>query len=78
MIENRVVISVSGGNVNGVYTNDPTAKVYLVDYDNLNADASEDCSQSFPVGKIDDFRSRVTGEMEFYHGLEKLLSQLKV
>jgi hypothetical protein len=77
MIENKVVISVSGGNVNGVFINDPKTMVYLVDFDNLNADASEDCSQSYPAGRIDEFRSRVAEEIKLFPGLEKLLTQLR-
>ncbi|MGE5892650.1 MAG: hypothetical protein ACM34I_01190 [bacterium] len=72
----KVVISVSGGNVNGVFTDTPGAKVYLVDYDNLEASSSEDCSQRFPAGNLDEFRSSVTEDIQFFPGIAKLLARL--
>lgn len=77
MIEHKVVISVSGGNVNGIFTSDPNTKVYLVDYDNLEADPSDDCSQNYPVGAIEKFQSTTAKDSLSFRGIEKLLSQLK-
>jgi len=76
MIENKVVISVSGGNVNGIFTSDPNTKVYLVDYDDLEADPSDDCSQPFPVGEIKEFQSLAANDNLLFSGIEKLLSRL--
>lgn len=76
MVENKLVISVSGGNVNGIFTSDPNTKVYLVDYDNLEADPSDDCSQSFPTEKIENFQSIVKKEIQSFPGIAKLLSRL--
>jgi hypothetical protein len=77
MIENKVVISVSGGNVNGIFTSDPKTKVYLVDYDNLEADPSDDCSQKLPVGRIEEFQSLAVKDNQLFSGIAKLLSRLK-
>lgn len=77
MIENKVVISISGGNVNGIFTSDPTTKVYLVDYDNLDADPSDDCSQHFPVGGIEEFQSVTARDNLSFPGIERLLLRLK-
>jgi len=76
MIENKVVISVSGGNVNGIFTSDPKIKVYLVDYDNLEADPSEDCGQHFPVGGIEEFQALAAKEMQFLPCIAALSAQL--
>ena len=76
MIKNKVVISVSGGNVNGVFTSDPNIKVYLVDYDDLEANPSDDCSQHFPVGGIEEFQSLATKDNLLFSGIGKLLSRL--
>jgi len=76
MVENKVVISVSGGNVNGIYTSNPNTKVYLVDHDNLDADPSDDCSQQFPVGGIEKLQSLAAKDNLYFPGIEKLLAQL--
>ena len=76
MLENNVVISVSGGNVTGVFTNDPNTNVYLVDYDNLATDLSDDCSQGLPAENIDIFCSRVKVECRSFPGIAKLLARL--
>ena len=76
MNENKVVISVSGGNVNGVFTSDPNTKVYLVDYDNLEADPSDDCSRPFSVGEIKEFQSLAAKDNLLFSGVKKLLSRL--
>ncbi len=77
MIESKVVISVSGGNVNGIFTSDPKTQIYLVDYDNLSADPNDDCSQLFPVGGIEEFQSVTAKDSRSFPGVEKLLSRLK-
>jgi len=76
MMENKVVISVSGGNVNGVFTSDPNTKVYLVDYDNLEADPSDDCSLHLPVKKIEELQSLAAKDSLVFPGVEKLLARL--
>lgn len=68
----KVVISVSGGNVNGVFTNNPRAQVYLVDYDNIAADPLEDCSKSFPTGTMKEFHSVVKKDVKSFQGIAKL------
>lgn len=77
MVENKVVISVSGGNVNGIFSSDPNTKIYLVDYDNLETDPRDDCSQHFPVGGIEEFQSLAAKDNLPFSGVEKLLSRLK-
>jgi len=77
MTESKVVISVTGGNVNGIFTSDPNTKVYLVDYDNLESDPSDDCSQHLPVRRIEEFQSLVAKEIPFYSGITALSAQLK-
>lgn len=72
----KIVICVSGGNVNGIFTNDPETKVYLVDYDNLEADPSDDCNLVVATSKIGDFQSIATKEIESFPGIKKLLVQL--
>ncbi len=76
MTKNKIVISVSGGNVNGVFLNDPNTTVYLVDFDNLKTDPDDDCSQSFPTGKIEKFRTLVAKDNYDFPGVAKLLSRL--
>jgi hypothetical protein len=74
MIETKVVISVSGGNVNGIFTNNPDTKVYLVDYDNLDTDPNDDCSQRIPTGSISDFQARAIEEAKTFPGMTKLIA----
>jgi hypothetical protein len=76
MEETNVVISVSGGNVNGVFTNNPRAHVYLVDYDNIAADPLEDCSESFPTGTIKEFHSVVKKDVRSFQGIARLQAVL--
>jgi len=38
----KVVVTISGGNVSGVFTDNPNMEVYLVDYDNLEVEPNED------------------------------------
>lgn len=77
MIETKVVISVSGGNVNGIFTSNPKTKVYLVDYDNLETDPSDDCSQPLPARKIDEFQALAAEEIKSFPGIAELAARLK-
>jgi hypothetical protein len=77
MIETKVVISVSGGNVNGIFTNDPKTRVYLVDYDNLASDPSSDCSQFLPVSRIEEFQALAAEEIPSFPGIAELAARLK-
>lgn len=77
MIETKVVISVSGGNVNGIFTNSPKTKVYLVDYDNLEADPSADCSQVLPTRRIEEFHVLAAEEIRSFPGIAELAVRLK-
>lgn len=76
MVDTRVVVSVSGGNVNGIFSNDPNVEVFLVDYDNLQADSSGDCDQRLPVGTIAQFRSLARGEIHYFPAFAKLLTRI--
>ena len=76
MTEIKIVISVVGGVVNGVCSNNPDVKVFVVDFDNLAAESDEDCSKEFLLGSLDDFRSAVTSDAATYSGLAKLLVDL--
>lgn len=77
MIETKVVISVSGGNVNGIFTNAPKTKVYLVDYDNLEIDPSDDCSQVLPVRRIEEFQVLAAEDIRSFPGIVELAVRLK-
>ncbi|MBU4306436.1 MAG: hypothetical protein L6428_09825 [Candidatus Aminicenantes bacterium] len=77
MIETKVVISVSGGNVNGIFTNSSKTKVYLVDYDNLEADPSDDCSQVLPARKIEEFQALAAKEKRSFPSIAELAVRLK-
>lgn len=77
MIETKVVISVSGGNVNGIFTSDPKTKIYLVDYDNLEADPNDDCSQLLPVRKIEEYQTLAAEEIQSFPGIAELAARLK-
>ena len=77
MIETKVVITVSGGNVNGIFTNLPKTKVYLVDYDNLEADPSDVCSQVLPVRGIEEFQVLAAEEIRSFPGIAELAVRLK-
>jgi hypothetical protein len=77
MIETKVVISVSGGNVNGIFSNDPKTKVYLVDYDNLEADPINDCSHFLPTQRIEELPALVAEEVQSFPGIAKLVARLK-
>jgi hypothetical protein len=72
----RVVISVSGGVVTAVCTDNKDLEVYLVDFENLEADPNQDCSVGYTVDSLDDFRTAVRGDVEQYPGISKLLSRL--
>lgn len=73
MNETHVVISVSGGVVNAVCSDNSGIKVHLVDFDNLQQDATLDCSEEFPVDSMDQFREAVKGDARRYPGLAKLM-----
>ncbi|MBI3780389.1 MAG: hypothetical protein HY278_04935 [candidate division NC10 bacterium] len=73
----KVVVTVSGGNVGGVFTDNPDIEVYLVDYDNLEAEPNEDCGVPFPMESLDAFRSVVETEIERYPGIAKLAEKLE-
>jgi len=77
MIGTKVVISVSGGNINGVFTSDPETKVYLVDYDNLEADPKNDCSQLLPDKRIEEFQALAAEEIQSFPGFGELVARLK-
>jgi hypothetical protein len=77
MIGDKVVISISGGNVTGIFTSDPKTKIYLVDYDNLEADPNDDCSQLLPDRRIEEFQAIAAEEMQSLPGLVKLVARLK-
>ncbi len=72
----KIVVSISGGNVNGVFTDNPSVKVYLVDYDNLESEPNQDCGIPFPIDSIDTFHSVVESEVESYPGIAKLIAEL--
>jgi hypothetical protein len=73
MAEGKIVISVSGGNVNGIFTNRPNVEVWLLDYDNLKADPSADCYRRFPTNSLDELSDTVASELELFPCLEKVL-----
>ena len=72
----KIVVSISGGNVSGIFANSPDVEVYLVDYDNLESEPNLDCGIAVPVDSIDTFRSVVKSEVECYPGIVKLIVKL--
>jgi len=76
MKSNKIVISIAGGNINGVFINNSDTKVFLVDYDNLQADSQSNCSNCLPTASIKEFLSHVKDEMVEFPCLGKLKSQL--
>jgi hypothetical protein len=76
MNDTVIVVSVSGGNVNGIFTNNRSVKACLIDYDNLEARPNSDCSTKFPLERLSDFRSVARSEAKFFPGLSKLLVRL--
>jgi hypothetical protein len=76
-VGSKVVVTISGGNVGGVFTDNPNIEVYLVDYDNLEAEPSEDCGVPFPIEALEAFRSVVETEIECYPGIAKLTEKLE-
>jgi hypothetical protein len=77
MVGNKVIISVSGGNVNAIFTSDPKTKVYLVDYDNLEDDPNYDCSQLLPNRSIEEFQTLAADEIQSFPGFGELVARLK-
>jgi len=73
----KVVVTISGGNVSGVFTDNPNMEVYLVDYDNLEVEPNEDCGLPFPTEALEAFRSVVETEIECYPGIAKLTEKLE-
>ena len=73
----KLVISVSGGVVNAVCTDSPDLEVYLVDFDELEADPKASCSASYPVDSMNDFRSAVRVHVNRYPGIKKLIAKLR-
>lgn len=72
----KIVVSVSGGNVNGIFANNPNVNVFLVDYDNLRSEPNQDCGTPFPVDSIDTFRSIAESEVGCYPGIARLIAKL--
>lgn len=72
----KVVVSISGGNVNGIFTNNSDVHVYLVDYDNLRSEPDQDCGIPFPAESIDAFRSVTKSEVGCYPGIARLIAKL--
>ena len=75
MSRTKVVISVSGGNVSGVFTNGADVEVYLVDYDNLGVERTEDCSRPFPTGRMEEFRDVVRTDLGSFPCIAKLFAE---
>jgi hypothetical protein len=73
----KIVVSVSGGNVNGIFANNPDVNIYLVDYDNLRSEPDQDCGIPFPVESIDAFRSVAESEVGCYPGIARLIAKLR-
>jgi len=77
MNDTHIVISVQGGVVNGVCSNNANVKTYLVDFDDLEQEPDADCSEEFLVGSLADFFSAVKAEVGAHPGLAKLVAHLK-
>ncbi|OGR85893.1 MAG: hypothetical protein A3A86_05945 [Elusimicrobia bacterium RIFCSPLOWO2_01_FULL_60_11] len=73
----RVIISVSGGVVNAVYSNGKHVKVHLVDFDNLESEPGKDCSTTYLIDSLHDFQNAAQNYIERYPEIGKLLSYLK-
>ena len=76
MNKTKVIVSVSGGVVNGVCTNDPNLEVYLADFDELEEVPSRDCSVSYPADSLKDFCVAVRPYVKCYAGLTKLIKRI--
>ena len=72
-----LVISVSGGVVNAVCTDSADLEVYLVDFDELEADSKAGCSaRPYPIDSLDDFRSAVKMHTRQYPGIKKVIARI--
>ena len=72
----KIVITVSGGNVNGFFSNDPSIEVYLVDYDNLANDLNQDCDVPLSPRPLQIFRSVIESENKTHRCLAKLAEKI--
>jgi hypothetical protein len=77
MKRTRIVISVVGGNVNGIFSNNLNSEVYLLDYDNLVVDPDHDCRQPVKVGTFEDLGSVVSGEARSFHSAAELADHVR-
>jgi hypothetical protein len=68
----RIIVTVSGGNVSGVFANDPNIEVYLVDYDNLRADPDQDCDIPISPSPLEIYQSELAEEIKAYPGVARL------
>ena len=76
MGKTRVVISASGGVVNAVCSDDPNLEVYLVDFDELEADPKWDCSTPCRADSLEGFCLAVKVEVTRYPDLKRLVARL--
>jgi len=76
MSATKVVISVSGGVVNAVCTDSRGLEVYLVDFDELEADPKADCKVPYVLDSLRDFRSAVKPYLNRYRGLKRLVARI--
>lgn len=72
----RIVVTVSGGNINGMFTDDPNMEVYVVDYDNLRADRKQDFDAPITPGSLQTYRSVIENEIKSYACLAKLAAKI--
>lgn len=72
----KIVLSISGGTLNAIYSNCQKVEAYLVDYDNLTEDSLEDCSHQLPVDSIMEFLRNSNDEKNSFPGIERLFWKL--
>jgi hypothetical protein len=75
MSPERIVITISGGNVDTVFASNPKMEIYIVDYDNLHADPNHDCDSAISSISLRNFGSIIAVQNESYPGLTRLAAK---